>query len=183
MDEEWLGDGALVVRTPADGWVELTAPSRKEHLDRVSLFLDVLARTRLSPEAREDIGLVVDEMIANACEWGNRGDARRRIRVSYGIFADEVVVKVEDEGDGFRPDEVPDPTGAPAEVVRQRRQAGKRLGGFGLHVARKLMDRVFFNERGNVVMLAKAVSSTGNASAGTGPQAQAGGGPPWPSTR
>jgi serine/threonine-protein kinase RsbW len=147
--------GGIVVRTPADGWVELTAPSREEHLERIASLLDRLSAERADPALLEDVKIAVTEVASNAMEWGNGSDARRRVRVSCGLFPDEIVLKVEDEGEGFDPDGVPDPAGRVVEVEIERLRAGKRLGGFGLHVARSLMDRVLFNERGNVVILTK----------------------------
>ena len=150
-------DERLAVSTPAAGWVELTAPSREEHLDRIALLLEHLARTRLDKETCEDVKLAVTEIVSNAMEWGNRGDERRNVRVSYGLFAGELVLKIEDEGEGFDPADVPDPTGRPAAMVRERLASGKRVGGFGLLLARKLMDNMIYSERGNCVLLTKSL--------------------------
>ena len=150
--------GGIVVQVPAAGWVELTAPSREEHLERIASFLDALSATDMSPEGREEVRIVVNEATSNAMEWGNGGDASRHVKVSYAVFDDEFVLKVEDEGEGFDPSLVPDPSGSPVRVVRDRLEAGKRLGGFGLYVVRELMDRVVYNERGNVVLLSKSLS-------------------------
>ena len=103
---------------------------------------------------------VVSETASNAMEWGNGGDENRRVRVSYAVFDDELVLKVEDEGDGFDPSLVPDPSGSPISVMRERMKEGKRLGGFGIHVVGKLMDRVVYNERGNAVLLSRSLSRT-----------------------
>jgi len=83
---------------------------------------------------------------------------------------------VEDEGEGFDPSLVPDPSGSPVRVVRDRLEAGKRMGGFGLHVVRKLMDRVVHSERGNVVLLSRSLSRGGapDLPEGDGPGADAG---------
>ena len=151
-------DGGIVVQVPAAGWVELTAPSREEHLDRIASFLDTLSGTGMSEEAREEVRIVVNETTSNAMEWGNEGDESRHIKVSYAVFEDELVLKVEDEGQGFDPSLVPDPSGSPVRVVRDRLEAGKRIGGFGIYVVSKLMDRVVYNERGNVVLLSRSLS-------------------------
>jgi serine/threonine-protein kinase RsbW len=153
----------MFVDRPAAGWVELTAPSREEYLDRIGVLLDRLAGTHLSKEARDDVRLAVTEIVSNAMEWGNQGDERRRVRVSYGLFDNEVVFKVEDEGEGFDPEDVPDATQSPLKAMRERQESGKRLGGYGIFVARKLMDRMMYNERGNVVILAKRLSGPGDA--------------------
>jgi len=151
----------MFVERPAAGWIELTTPSREEYLDRIGVLLDRLAGTHLSKEARDDVRLAVTEIVSNAMEWGNHGDERRRVRVSYGLFDNEIVFKVEDEGEGFCPEEVPDATKSPVETMRKRQESGKRLGGYGILVARKLMDRMMYNERGNVVILAKRLSGPG----------------------
>jgi serine/threonine-protein kinase RsbW len=149
--------GGIVVHMPAAGWVELTAPSREEHLERIASLLDRLSVAGMSPEAREEVRIVVNEVASNAMEWGNRGDASRRVSVSYAVFDDELVLKVEDEGEGFDPALVPDPSDSPVRVVRERLEAGKRLGGFGLYVVHKLMDRVVHSDRGNVVLLSRSL--------------------------
>ena len=157
---ESTADGGIVVRVPAAGWIELTAPSREAYLERIASFLDTLSGTGMTAEAREEVRIVVNETTSNAMEWGNNGDASRHVKVSYAVFDDEFVLKVEDEGEGFDPSLVPDPSGSPVSVVRERLEAGKRLGGFGLFVVRKLVDRVVYNERGNVVLLSKSLSRT-----------------------
>lgn len=150
--------GEMEVSVPARGWVELTAPSREKHLDRISALLDELAEAGIGPQAREEVRLAVTEIVSNAIEWGNKADSGKKIRVCYGLFDDELVLKVEDEGEGFDPAGVPDPTKDPLGVLFERKLAGKRIGGFGLHMARKLMDRVEFNRRGNVALLVKHLS-------------------------
>ena len=168
-DEPPRDNGRLAVWTPAAGWIELTAPSRQEYLDRIASFIekieeeiDALGGTRLDHETREEVKLALTEIASNAMEWGNRGDESRRVHVSYGLFRHgargaELVLKVEDEGEGFDPAAVPDPTVRPAALQRRRLARGKRMGGFGLLVARKVMDRVIHSERGNCVLLTKSL--------------------------
>ena len=155
--ERRSAEGDLEVRFPAAGWIELTAPSTEEYLERIAGFLDSLAGRKIGKSLREEVKAVATEIVSNAIEWGNRGDANRRIHVSYALFDDEVVLKCEDEGDGFDPGQIPDPEVSPSKVVGDRLREGKRLGGFGIHLARKLMDRIVFSERGNVVLLSKSL--------------------------
>jgi serine/threonine-protein kinase RsbW len=86
----------------------------------------------------------VTEALANAILYGNEGDARRSIRVEVSIDDTRVELHVVDEGSGFDPDAVPDPT-KPENL--------ERSGGRGLFLIRKLMDEVEYNERGNAVRL------------------------------
>lgn len=136
-------------------WVELTAPSEMEYLARMQRFTEVLLLARLPRELREDLRLMFEEIGRNAIEWGNKFDRTKQFRISYCAFPDRIVFKFEDEGEGFKPDGLPDPTRDPKEHIRQRKEQGKRPGGFGVYLVQKLMDDVVYSERGNVVIMTK----------------------------
>lgn len=84
------------------------------------------------------------EALANAIAYGNRKDPRRVVRVRVEATPRAVRVHVTDEGTGFDPEAVPDPT-LPEYLERE--------DGRGLYVLRRLVDEVAFNERGNSVCL------------------------------
>jgi len=147
--------GPLNVVSGARGWVELTAPSRHEYLERLEGFVELLYGTALSPGDKEDIKIAISEIVANAVEWGNKEDARRKVHVSYCLFPEEIVFKVEDEGRGFDPGDVPNPSEDPIAHVMARTDEGKRPGGYGLFITKKIMNKVIYNERGNAVIMSK----------------------------
>jgi serine/threonine-protein kinase RsbW len=84
------------------------------------------------------------EALANAMLYGNGRDPRKRVRVEAHLTPRMIQVQVTDEGGGFDPDAVVDPT-LPANRVRP--------GGRGIFLIRKLMDQVEFNERGNSITM------------------------------
>jgi len=84
------------------------------------------------------------EALANAMLYGNCRDPRKRVRVEARLSSEEVAVQVTDEGRGFNPDSILDPT-LPANRLRP--------GGRGLFLIRNLMDRVEFNESGNSIRM------------------------------
>lgn len=86
----------------------------------------------------------VTEALANAVLYGNGSDPDKHVRVEVSLTADRVVLDVVDEGGGFDPASVPDPT-LPANL--------DRAGGRGLFLIRELMDEVQYNDRGNAVRL------------------------------
>lgn len=86
----------------------------------------------------------VTEALANAMLYGNGRDPRKRVRIEAHLSPDEITVQVTDEGRGFDPETVLDPT---LPVNRTR------TGGRGIYLIRKLMDRVEFNERGNSITM------------------------------
>ena len=155
------GMRGLEASRPADGWVELTASSKKEQFRRMRGFSEALFEKRLPAAVREDLKLALEEAGHNAFEWGNRFDPDKRVRISYCLFDDRVVIKIADEGEGFIPDDLPDPTVDPAESLRRRVQAGKRPGGYGVLLLRKLMDDIEYNEKGNVVIMTKRLDPAG----------------------
>jgi serine/threonine-protein kinase RsbW len=84
------------------------------------------------------------EALANAMLYGNCRDPRKRVRVEARLSPTEIMVQVTDEGRGFDPQKVLDPT-LPTNRTRP--------GGRGIYLIRKLMDRVEFNERGNSITM------------------------------
>ena len=148
------GDQA-VATIDEEGWVELTAPSQQEYLDRFHDFCETLIASRLDERAKNELKIAVQELGQNAIEWGNALDATSRIRLSYRLLEDRILIRIADEGAGFDPATVPDPTIDPIALIEARESRGKRPGGFGIHLARRVMDTVAYNERGNIVTMEK----------------------------
>lgn len=152
---------APAVVRDADGWVTITAPTSLEYIARFRDFSARLWDARLSEEDRATMRFVIDELGRNAVEWGNRFDARKTLHLSYRVLADRLELRIRDEGDGFRAADWRDPADdLPGHAVR-RRASGKRPGGFGIALARKMMDRVEYNEAGNEVVAVKYMHAGG----------------------
>jgi serine/threonine-protein kinase RsbW len=93
------------------------------------------------------------EALANAMLYGNCRDPRKRVRVLARLSPQQIRVQVTDEGRGFDPSAVLDPT-LPANRGRS--------GGRGIFLIRQLMDRVEFNDRGNSITMVLLSNSTRN---------------------
>lgn len=93
---------------------------------------------------RLNFRVCLTEALANAMLYGNCRDPRKRVHVKAHLTPDEISVQVTDEGRGFDPDAVVDPT-LPSNRVRP--------GGRGIFLIRQLMDRVEFNDRGNSITM------------------------------
>jgi CheY-like chemotaxis protein/anti-sigma regulatory factor (Ser/Thr protein kinase) len=70
----------------------------------------------------------------------------RRVFVSAALTPHEAIFTIRDEGEGFDPDLLPDPTD-PVNL--------ERVSGRGLLLIQTFMDRVEHNERGNEITMAK----------------------------
>jgi serine/threonine-protein kinase RsbW len=108
-----------------------------------------------SDRLRLNLRVGLSEAIANAMLYGNCRDPRKRVRIEARVTPDEITVRVTDEGHGFDPEKLADPT-----LPTNR----KRIGGRGIFLVRKLMDHVEFNPKGNsITMVLSRTSSTRRA--------------------
>jgi serine/threonine-protein kinase RsbW len=107
------------------------------------------ALARLGYPSRDCLGvrLALEEAVINGLRHGNGGDPAKRVRVRYGVGPAGVLAEVEDEGPGFDPARVPDPT------LPENRELS---GGRGLLLMRHYMTWVRYCGRGNRVTLYKA---------------------------
>jgi serine/threonine-protein kinase RsbW len=97
----------------------------------------------------------VTEALANAVIYGNDSDPERMVRIEVEIDHVRVEVCVIDEGDGFDPESVPDPT-TPENLLA--------TGGRGVFLIRHLMDEMEYNQRGNALrMVLVRTDPRGNA--------------------
>ena len=93
---------------------------------------------------RLNLRVGLTEALANAMLYGNSRDPRKRVRVDAQVTEGMLTIRVTDEGRGFNPAAISDPT-----LPRNR----KRAGGRGIFLIKKLMDRVEFNECGNSITM------------------------------
>jgi len=91
---------------------------------------------------RLNLRVGVTEALSNAMLYGNRRDPDKRVRIQVSLARNEITVRVTDEGVGFDPASVPDPT-TPANIRRAR--------GRGIFLIRQLMDHVQYNASGNSI--------------------------------
>jgi anti-sigma regulatory factor (Ser/Thr protein kinase) len=134
-------------------WVEISAPSEKKFVESLARFVLLLTRTRVADRKRRSLGYALREIGQNAIEWGNAYDPRKRFHLSFCVLEDRLLLKLEDEGEGFDPEALIDVREDPLGNLIRRREQGKRTGGYGLAIVRGLMDQVIFSEKGNAVVL------------------------------
>ena len=92
------------------------------------------------------VRLALEEALVNAIKHGNGLDPNKEVQVVCQISSEKVRIVIEDEGDGFRPQDVPDPT----EDENLEKPCGR-----GIMLMRAFLSVVEYNERGNRVVLEK----------------------------
>jgi serine/threonine-protein kinase RsbW len=98
------------------------------------------------------------EAVANAVRHGNRSEVSRKVRLEYTIADAAVRIRVEDEGQGFDLDAIPDPTD-PENLLRP--------SGRGIFYMRQFMNRVEFDRApggGTVVVMVKELQPEARSS-------------------
>lgn len=116
----------------------------RAQIERVSDAILSAAEARsFSKASRFAVRLALEEAITNAFAHGHAGlDASLTVTVEYRVGAEEIWIAVEDQGPGFVPSDVPDPT------------ADENLAlpsGRGLMLMRTYMTEVEYVGRGNRV--------------------------------
>jgi len=152
---------SLEVEYDPHGWFEVSGSSDHAVLYKFRRFLGLLERFRIAEPAASEIRLALEELGRNAIEWGNANDPGKKVTFGCRILPGKIIVYIEDEGSGFKPDDIPDPSIDPIEHIKHRRDMGKRIGGYGIHLIRNIMDKLIYNARGNRAVAIKYLDKPG----------------------
>lgn len=149
----------LEVLSAAPNWISLKMRCKVETADRLVRFLREL-KMDLPASERDAIASAFREILLNAIEHGARSDPDKRVYVSYFRTSRAVVYYIRDPGQGFSFAKLPhaavsNAPGLPLEHAQVREELGLRPGGFGILLARNLVDELLYNEQGNEVLLIK----------------------------
>jgi serine/threonine-protein kinase RsbW len=130
-------------------WKSATLFKDKEIVPFVDALTTTMPRHRYHDKDIFATRILLEEAILNAFRHGNCGDPAKGVHIRYCVDPDRVLVQVEDEGCGFDPDQVPDPT-SPENIDRS--------SGRGLLLMKHYATWLDYNERGNCVTLCKRSS-------------------------
>ena len=118
--------------------VRLEFNSAFDMLDFVQVISDhVCKAVGLDEDQLHWVSVAVRESVVNAIKHGNKNDPKKRVIIEFSpvpaTAGDELVIRIEDQGEGFVPEEVADPL-APENILKS--------SGRGIFLIRNFMDEV-----------------------------------------
>ena len=108
----------------------------------IELLLKQLQSANWSNKDVFGIHMAMEEAIMNAIRHGNQCASDKQVHVLIALSADQFYAKITDQGDGFDPDSVPDPT---------LDENINKTCGRGVTLMRNFVDEVNYNQKGNSV--------------------------------
>src|SRR5262249_6534241 len=156
-------DGIDVVwATPS--WVRVIARWDLVTADRLVQFLR--AGSTIPEREKDDVVSAFHEILLNAMEHGGHFLPDHYVEIGYYRGRRVVTCRVKDPGQGFSLDEIRHAAinNPPSDQLRHmatREEMGLRPGGFGVMLAKKLVDELQYNEKGNEVLLVKYLHPPG----------------------
>lgn len=125
----------------------LSFPSKLSEVPAVqNQIVHAAEASGFAPDTVFAIRLALDEALTNAVRHGNNSDPDKQVDVEYRVGPEQIVITIQDQGPGFCPEELPDPT-AEENICRPH--------GRGVMLMRAYMSDVAFNKSGNRVTLTK----------------------------
>jgi len=155
-------DGIEVVSVSQPG-LRFRARCDFETADRLLQFLQEIEA--LPDPERAELATASHELLYNAIEYGGKLDPTNHIEIEYARSRDRVTCRITDHGPGFRFDQIPhaaiaNPADDPTHHIDVRQQQGMRPGGYGIWVARQLVDELAYGKNGSEVLLVKYLGSS-----------------------
>jgi anti-sigma regulatory factor (Ser/Thr protein kinase)/ActR/RegA family two-component response regulator len=151
-------DDGIELQSSTAEWIKLQVRCQVRTADRLLQFMKEISD--LSDGEREEVGMAFREILLNAMEHGGGLNPENYVEVEYVRARRMVSCRISDPGPGFTLDEishaaVANPDDDPIRHAAVRDKLGLRPGGFGILLARQLVDQVIYGQDGNEVLLIK----------------------------
>ncbi|HYM09984.1 MAG TPA: ATP-binding protein [Bryobacterales bacterium] len=120
----------------------------------IERIMQVVHSMPCAQENLEEVALALTEAISNAVIHGNHENPEKKVEICGACEGhDKLVLIVTDEGEGFDPKDIPDPTIAENVYAAHGR---------GIYLINHLMDQTEFRRGGRQVVLRKRVAGGNN---------------------
>ncbi|MFA3783004.1 ATP-binding protein [Melioribacteraceae bacterium 4301-Me] len=112
-------------------------PTDLEILPEAEKFiLNIAKEVNLTKEKYNNLALSFSEALSNSITHGNKLDKSKKILITIKVQNDILTVIIKDEGKGFDPAKIPDPT-KPENILKDN--------GRGIHIMKSFLDDLKFN--------------------------------------
>ena len=123
--------------------ISIHIPSIAENIRMIESFIDnAKEKFALEDDIYGNIMIAVTEAVNNAIKHGNAGNKGKNVFLSLSLQDSMIKFVIEDEGNGFDFENLPDPT-APENL--------EKPGGRGIFLMKHLSDEVKFRNGGKIV--------------------------------
>jgi len=109
-------------------------------------LINLLKEKGVDEEIIFDIHIGFEEALRNAMIHGNKQDPDKKVMVETEVLENKVIIYVEDQGGGFDPHGLPDPT-LDENLLKE--------GGRGVYLIKHLMDEVRYENGGRKIIMVK----------------------------
>jgi len=125
--------------------IKISIPSLIENIQIIESFIDNAKETfEINDDQYGNIMISVTECISNAIVHGNKSESSKLVHLDLQMEPGLLRCSIEDEGNGFDFNQLPDPTD-PANI--------EKVGGRGIFLMKHLSDEVKFEEGGKKTVL------------------------------
>ena len=141
----YVDDPSLLAHTHEK--IEFELPSDLALMDGVLQYLlERVSKLGLIGPEGSNLFVALDEAFVNAVKHGNKNDPTKLVRVGAELSPSEACFTIEDEGEGFDLQKIPDPCD-PDNLFKS--------SGRGVLLIYNIMDEVEYNAQGNRVKMIK----------------------------
>ncbi len=161
LDSPCWDDGIEVLSATPE-WIKLCVRCDIPTADRLLQFMREISD--LPEEETNNVSVAFREMLMNAMEHGGHFDPEQYVEIAYVRTKHMVMCRIKDPGKGFSLEEVrhaaiANPPDDPTRHISARDEKGMRPGGFGVLLAKNLVDDLIYGEKGNEVLLIKYLNA------------------------
>ena len=127
---------------------ERTFPSELSGKEVVSEQLSALMQSRgmIAEDDLHWLALCLDEALTNAILHGNEADDTVLVRVRLACTTETWTIQIDDQGDGFDPDDVPNQDESSALLLEHGR---------GIHLMREWLDHLTYYRHGATIVMTR----------------------------
>lgn len=125
--------------------LNLTLDSHPKNIAEVEPYISqVVEKFEINQDLYGNMLITLTEAVSNAIIHGNSAKTSKKVIVTTNCSGQKICFTVQDEGSGFDPEKLPDPT-APENILTP--------GGRGVFLMKQLSDSVTFSDNGRLVTL------------------------------